>query len=319
MTETLLVLLLGLVVLSKSANVFVDSAVSVAYHFRIHPMVVGMVVLGFATAMPEMVVSALAASKGQLGLSVGNAVGSSIANIGLVIGGAAMVVPLSVYSQMIRYEYPALVLSMLLVTALVWDRSLDFSDGLVLLLGFMVLIFWLVSLAKKRSHQQGALDWQKDHPPLSQKKMLLYFIIGIVGLLLGSELLIHGATRLAKFIGMSDFMIGLTVVAIGTSLPELASSLVAAKRGQHDIAVGNVIGSNLFNMLIVLAMPALIFPGPIPEVLISRDIPVMFLMTVLMFFVSYGLKRSRYVISRLEGLFLLLMFLLYTIGLALWW
>jgi len=290
-----------------------------AQRFSIHPMVVGMVVVGFATAMPEMIVSALAASKGQLGLSVGNAVGSSIANIGLVIGGAAMVVPLSIYSQMVRHEYPALFLSMLLVVALVWDHSLDFSDGIVLLLAFMLLIFWLVSLAKKRSSLLPLSQLSHGQQVLPKHLMIAYFVLGLMGLFLGSELLIYAATTLAKELGISDFVIGLTVVAIGTSLPELAASLVAAKRGQHDIAVGNVIGSNLFNMLIVLAMPALIFPGPVPDALLHRDIPVMFAMSGLMFLVSYGWKGRCHGISRGEGALLLLAFILYTTLLALWW
>ncbi len=312
-------LALGLLVLAKSADKFVDSAIAMACCFSIHPMVIGMVVLGFATAMPEVIVSALAASKGQLSLSVGNAVGSSIANIGLVIGGAAMVVPLSIYSQMVRHEYPALFLSMMLVTLLVWDHSLDFIDGLILLLAFMLLIFWLVSLAKKRSSQLSSDQLKSDQVQLGQAQMWGYFVLGLLGLFLGSELLISSATDLAKFFGISDFVIGLTVVAIGTSLPELAATLVAAKRGQYDIAVGNVIGSNLFNMLIVLAMPALIFPGPVPDALLNRDIPVMFLMSGLMFVVSYGWRGRQHTITRLEGTLLFVGFVLYTMLIALWW
>ena len=320
MIEVGLLLVLGLLVLAKSADMFVDSAVSFAHWFKIHPLIVGMVVLGFATAMPEVMVSALAASKGQLGMSVGNAVGSSIANIGLVVGGAALVVPLSVYSQMVKHEYPALFLSMLLVFFLVLDRSLDFIDGIILLLAFMLAIFWLVALAKKRRNdsESAVRDWDQMHGVLSLRKAFAYFLFGLLGLFIGSELLVDNATQVARYFGISDFVIGLTIVAIGTSLPELAASIVAARRGQHDIAIGNVVGSNLFNMLVVLAMPALIFPGPIPEVLLWRDMPTMFGMSLLMFLMSYGWRRSRGEISRLEGGCLFIIFAVYLALVGYW-
>lgn len=316
MVSWIAAILIGIALLTKGADFFVDGASATAKRAKVDPLVIGIVLVGFVTAVPEMVVSALAAWHGQLGMSVGNAIGSSIANIGLVIGGTALFEPMKVYANVVRQEYPALLIAMCLATMLVLDQTLSRSDGLILLLGFLVLMTWLVKLAKKRTRDnvKVAAEWLEHHPERhSIKKIAAYFVVGLAALLLGSQLLIVGATGIAKWFGISDFVIGLTIVAIGTSLPELAASLVAAKKGEHEIALGNVVGSNLFNMLMVLAMPALIIPGRMPVTLLTRDIPIMFGFTLMLFVMSYGCGDSKPTISRLEGGVLLTAFSLYNI------
>ena len=298
--------------IGQGGGFFVESATSLAKKMKIHPMVLGVVVLGFATAMPEMIVSAMAAWHGQLGMSIGNAVGSSIANIGLVLGGTALIVPLSICGSTLRHEFPAVLLSMLLITCLVWDHMLSFFDGMIIVIGFLLMIIWVIFMAKQRALPEAMHGRSAENDLASTGRMIFCFVAGLAAMLIGSRLMIYGATGIATFWGVSDFIIGLSILAVGTSLPELAASMVAAYRGEHDLALGNVLGSNLFNMLAVMAMPALIMPGKTPEALLNRDIPLMFAFSFLMLVLAVR-RDGTCRINRLSGLILLLAYVAYSI------
>ncbi len=298
----LLAVAAGFGLLVWGADRFVTGAAGTARNLGVSPLIIGLTIVGFGTSAPEILVSALAAWQGNPGLAVGNAIGSNITNIALILGATALVTPLTVHSGAIRREFPVLIATTLIAYLLLSDGVLGFGDGLMLLLGLAVLLIWMVYLGlTSRELDPMVAEYEAEVPTdLSLGRSLLWLLAGLVVLLVGSRLLVWGAVGIAQLLGVSDLIIGLTIVALGTSLPELAASVASALKNEHDIAIGNVIGSNMFNLLAVLGLPGIIQPGRIEEVVLTRDFPVMAGFTVALLMMAYGF-RTWGRINRPEG------------------
>ncbi|UCE90668.1 MAG: calcium/sodium antiporter [Pseudomonadota bacterium] len=307
----------GFALLLWGADRFVFGASATADRLGVSPLIIGLTIVGFGTSAPEMIVSAVAAWQGNSGIAVGNAIGSNIANIALVLGTTAVVCPLVVRSETLRREYPLMFLVMLLALVLLLDGQLSRIDGVVLLAGLALMGYWVVRIGKRKS-REDPLTEEFDHeiPHTSMTRALLWLAAGLVLLLASSRLLVWGAVNLAQAIGVSDLIIGLSVVAIGTSLPELAASLVSALRKEPDIAIGNVIGSNIFNLLAVLGLPGVIAPLSLAPEVLQRDYPVMIALTVALFVMAFGFRGDGR-ITRIEGVLLLLAYAGYATALYL--
>ena len=274
---------------------------------------VGILVVGIGTSAPEMLVSAIAAVDGQPGLAVGNALGSNITNIALILGFTALLIPLNVQSKLITREIPLLILVMLVGFVLLMDGHLGVMDGSILLVGFLLVVLRQLWEAKHSKGDSIEAEFEAEIPrDMSLGVALGWLLFGFLLLIGSARLLVWSAVEIAQFFGLSDLVIGLTVVAVGTSLPELAASVAAARKNEHDIAIGNVVGSNLFNLLGVMALPGVIAPGVIDEKVLSRDYPVMLLLTGLFFLVACGPRKGRR-ISRVEGGGLLLIYIAYIV------
>jgi cation:H+ antiporter len=275
-------------------------------------MLEGLTVVGLGTSAPEILVSATASIQGNPGLALGNVLGSNIANIALILGVAALVSPLHVQSETLRREYPMLLAVTLGAVLLLADGTLGRLDGLLLLGGLLLVLFGMVLIGlRDRSGDPMRSEYAAEIPAhMPQAAAVTWLLIGLVGLLVGSRLLVWGATNVATAFGVSDLVIGLTIVAVGTSLPELAAAIAAALKNEHDIAIGNVIGSNIFNLLTVLPVPALVAPGPFDHAVLVRDLPVMVALTLALFVMAYGFRGPGQ-INRFEGLLLFIAFLAY--------
>ncbi|HJL17767.1 MAG TPA: calcium/sodium antiporter [Sandaracinaceae bacterium LLY-WYZ-13_1] len=299
---------IGFVVLVWAADRFVLGAAAAARNFGVSALVIGLTIVGFGTSAPEFLVSGIAALTGSADLCVGNALGSNIANVALVLGAAAIVAPMDVQGTVLRRELPILVGCMLLATGLMLDRDLGRIDGAILMGALLAMMGWVVWLGLKTEDPEEMKEELPD--PMPTWKAVFWVVAGLALLLGSSRTLVWGATELARAFGVSELVIGLSVVAFGTSLPELAASVMAARRGEHELAVGNVIGSNMFNTLGVLALPGLIAPSEIPLYVLRRDIPVMFGVTLLFFVMTKFFLRPSHV-SRVEGGVLVAAFLVY--------
>ncbi|MGF1469127.1 MAG: calcium/sodium antiporter [Sandaracinaceae bacterium] len=300
----------GFLVLLWSADRFVLGAAGVARNLGVSPLVIGLTVVGFGTSAPEFLVSGIAASFGSAHLCIGNAIGSNIANVALVLGASALVAPMLVRGTVLRRELPVLVGCMVLATLLMSDGTLGRVDGLILAVGLGAMMAWVTFLGL-RTEDPSEVEAELP-PPVPMRRSVVWLVMGLALLILSSRILVWGATSLARDLGVGELFIGLTVVALGTSLPELAASVMAARRGEHDLAVGNVVGSNMFNTLGVLALPGLIAPGPVPSYVLSRDLPVMFGVTFLFFLMTQFFRRPS-VVSRWEGGLLVATFAVYVI------
>jgi cation:H+ antiporter len=308
-----LAILLGLVLLIWSADRFVDGASAVAQHFSMPPLLVGMLIVGFGTSAPELVVSVFAALDGSPALALGNAWGSNILNTSLILGVAAIILPIAVRSGILRKELPILMGATALTALLVWDGGLSRWDAWLLLTVFGVLIVWSIAAARGQGRDTLAVGMASglSHSAMAPSRALTWLALGLLVLVVSSRLLVWGAVAIAQTLGVSDAVIGLTVVAIGTSLPELASCIAAARKGEDDIALGNVLGSSLFNTLAVVGLAAAIAPMDIETALLTRDLPVMAGLTVLLFAMGWGF-RGHGRINRLEGSLLVLAYFTYT-------
>lgn len=304
---------LGLVLLVWSADRFVEGSASVARHFGMPPLLVGMVIVGFGTSAPEMTVSALAAYQGNSGIALGNAYGSNIANIALILGLTALISPIAVHSRVLEKELPLLTAVTALAAWQVWDGEITRFDAWVLLGVFTAVMGWSIwQGTRKRGDAFGsemAHELQAHAMPL--RRAIFWLIAGLAFLIISSRILVWGAVEIAHGFGISDLVIGLTIVAVGTSLPELASSIIATRKGEHDIALGNILGSNLFNTLAVVGIAAMIHPISADAEVFSRDILTMAVLTVSLFVFCYGF-RGPHRISRLEGGILLLCYIGYS-------
>jgi len=308
-----LAIIFGLILLVWGADRFVGGAAAVARHFGMPPLLIGMVVVGFGTSAPEMSVSALSSLQGNPAIALGNAYGSNIANIALILGLAALISPIAVHSGVLRKELSILTLVTLLAGFQLWDGMLSRSDAYLLLLVFAGLLGWTIWQGVRRGDDNLALEVEQTFSaePMSLGRAVLWLVVGLIVLVASSRVLVWGAVALAHGFGVSDLVVGLTVVAIGTSLPELASSVIAARKQEHDIALGNVLGSNLFNTLAVVGIAGAIHPASVPGGILTRDLPVMLLLTLSLFAIGYGLRGPGR-INRLEGGLLLAAFLAYT-------
>jgi len=296
--------LAGFGLLIWGADRFVAGASATARNLGVPPLIIGLTIVGFGTSAPEMLVSGIAAWDGYPGIAVGNALGSNIANIGLVLGTTALIAPIAVNSDTLRREYPLLFVAMVLALWLMSDGYLGVLDGILLIAGLFLMMLWVVRIGL-RSRKSDPLQ-QEFAEELSEAEMttpiaMFWLLIGILVLLAGSRAVVWGATEIAVAMGVSDLVIGLTIIAIGTSLPELAASIMSVIKGEHDIAVGNVVGSNMFNILGVLGLPGLIHPFTLPAESLSRDFGVMAILTVALFLMSFGINGRQGRINRLEG------------------
>lgn len=313
MTTAFLAIALGLVLLVWSADRFVEGSACTARHFGMPPLLIGMVIVGFGTSAPEMVVSAISAAHGNAGIALGNAYGSNITNIALILGLTALISPISVHSQVLRKELPILTGITALAAWQLWDGEITRTDAIVLLVVFVGLMAWTIrqGMRKKADALGSEMEQELEVDTMPLGRAVAWLAVGLILLIASSRILVWGAVKIAHGFGVSDLIIGLTIVAVGTSLPELASSLIAARKGEHDIALGNILGSNLFNTLAVVGLAGTIHPLRVGPEVFSRDMMVMAALTVSLFLIGYGFRGVGR-INRLEGAALLASYIGYT-------
>ncbi|MBA1146089.1 calcium/sodium antiporter [Ectothiorhodospiraceae bacterium WFHF3C12] len=301
----LLTLVLGFIVLTWSADRFIAGAAVTARSLGVSPLVVGLTIVGIGTSAPEMLVSGLAAWEGNPGLGIGNAIGSNIANTGLIIGITALCFPLAVRSSILKREMPVLLAVMGLSLPLLLDLRLQRWEGLLLLLGMGAVLLWMGWQARRGGADPIVQEYEEEIPTdMPLRTAVFWLIAGLALLLASSRALVWAAVATAQSLGISDLVIGLTIVALGTSLPELAASMASARKGEHDIAIGNVIGSNIFNILGVMGLAGAVAPFHFDAEVLNRDFVSMVLLTMVFFAFAYGLRRPGHV-TRPEGLLLL--------------
>lgn len=308
----IIALISGLLLLVWSADHFVEGSASTAHHFGMPPLLIGMIIVGFGTSAPEMIVSAISASQGNSGIALGNAYGSNITNIALILGLTSLISPITVHSGVLRKELPLLVSATALTIFLLWDLALSRTDSIILIIVFAAIVFWTIfqGMQKKTDPLGTEINQEIVSEPVG--KALLQLAGGLTILIISSRILVWGAVTAARQFGVSDLVIGLTIVAVGTSLPELASSIAAARKKEHDIALGNILGSNLFNTLSVVGIAGLINPLEVESAVLHRDIPSMTVLTLSLFVIGYGFRGPGR-INRIEGVMLLLSYAAYNI------
>lgn len=300
-------LIAGLVILVLSADYFIEGAASLAKALGMSTLLIGILIIGFGTSAPEMLVSAISSLNNAPEVALGNAYGSNITNIALILGLTALIKPVAVNSEVIKKELPILFVATLISAYLVYDDWLSRMDAFLLLGIFFAYMLWTIYNARKNKVRQEETAENK----LSTPKALIFMIGGLLSLMASSKALVWGATEIARYFGVSDLVIGLTVVAIGTSLPELATSIIAARKGETDLAVGNIIGSNIFNTLTVVGISGAILPFHVSDAVFNRDMVILILLTASLFFFGYGCKNKQGQINRIEGLLLLFVYLGY--------
>ena len=307
----ILLLIIGFVVLIRGADIFVDGASSIAGNFKVSKMLIGLTIVAFGTSAPEFAVSVKSLINGSGDMVLGNVIGSNILNIVLILGMSAMFHPLSVKDNTVKKELPITLLMTTIFAVLLSDKLFDDintkvnvltrSDGIIIILFFLVFVYYLIKMAKNK------IEVDQEEKYMSLKKAIIFTIIGIVSIVLGSNLVVDNAASIAKTVGVSEKMIALTIIALGTSLPELVTSITATRKGECDIAIGNVVGSNIFNIGIVLGIPIAIFGG-INQITINYiDLIVMIVSALLVFI--FSLKDRK--ISKSEGLVFLMIFVIY--------
>jgi len=308
----LALILAGLLLLVWGADRFVHGAAAIARNLGVAPLLIGLTIVAFATSAPEIVVSVLAALRGNPDLAIGNAIGSNTANIGLVLGTIAMVRPIELTSATLRREMPALLAVSLLTVTLFLDTYLSRVDGLVLLTGLVIVMVWLTRLGLRSAKTDPMLaDYDAEIPrDVSMRAAVLWLLVGLGMLLFGAELVVEGAIEIARELGVSEIVIGITLVALGTSVPELAVSLVSAIKGEYGLAIGNVVGSNIFNLLAVVGVASTIHPSALAPSVLSLHIFVMSAFTLVLFAMTYEYEGHGR-INRLEGAALLISFIAY--------
>jgi cation:H+ antiporter len=305
--------LIGLTLLIWGADRFVHGAAAIARNLGVAPLMIGLTIVSFATSAPEILVSIVAALREETDLAVGNAIGSNIANIGLVLGATALIRPIELKSATLRREMPALLAVSLLTVALFLDSTLNRIDGFVLLTGLVIVIIWLVRLGLRSSASDPLqADFEAEIPKdMKMGVAVFWLIVGLTALLFGADLLVDGAIEIARAVGVSEVVIGVTLVALATSLPELAVSAVSALRGEYGLAIGNIVGSNIFNLLAVIGVAAAIEPAILPPSVLSLHIFVMVAFTLVLFAMTYEYD-GRGAISRFEGFMLISAYIAFT-------
>ncbi len=305
-------IIVGLIVLTWGADRFVHGAAATARNLGIAPLLIGLTIVAFATSAPEILVSIVAASNGQSGLAIGNAIGSNIVNIGLVLGITATIRAIPLGSATLRNEMPALLAVSLLTVSLFLDSYLSRVDGLVMLTGLIIVMVWLTRLGLRSAENDPIkIDYEAEIPDnVSMKAAVFWLIIGLGSLLIGAQWLVGGSIGIAEKLGVSEIVIGITVVAFGTSLPELAVSLTSALKGEYGLAIGNIIGSNIFNLLAVIGVAATIQPAALEPGVLSLHIFVMVAFTLVLFAMTYD-HDGKSKLSRIEGVALLLAYVAY--------
>jgi cation:H+ antiporter len=302
----------GLVLLIWGADRFVHGAAATARNLGIAPLLIGLTVVAFATSAPEILVSVVASLRGEPGLAIGNAIGSNIVNVGLVLGCVALVRPIQLRSATLRREMPALLAVTLLTVSLFLDSYLSFVDGIVMLTGLIIVMVWLTRLGMRSAPSDPIKkEYEAEIPKgVAMRIAIIWLLVGIGTLLVGAHLLVDGSIEIARILGVSEVVIGILLVAFGTSLPELAVSLVSALKGEYGLAIGNIVGSNIFNLLAVIGVAATISPSSLAPSVLSLHIFVMVAFTLVLFAMTYDYD-GKSELSRVEGAALLVAFLAY--------
>ncbi|MGB0732542.1 MAG: calcium/sodium antiporter [Pontibacterium sp.] len=308
MLYPIIAIIAGLVLLVWSADRFVNGAAAAAKNFGVSPMLIGLTIVAFGTSAPEILVSLMAAINGSASLAVGNAIGSNIANIALVLGITAIITPLPVKSSVLKKEIPLLLGVTLIAGALLFDLHLSFTDGVILLITLFISLYLFHRF--QQSEEDDPMDEsQEEIPEMATGIAIFWLVIGLSVLAASSRLLVWGASEIATQLGVSEIVIGLTIVAIGTSLPELAASVASALKNQHDIAIGNVVGSNIFNLAVVMGIPGFFGGVSIGSEVLWRDYGAILGLSALL--LVFALWQKPPSISRYEGGFLSLIYVAY--------
>lgn len=304
-------LIVGFGLLIKGADLFVKGSSNIARLLRVSPIVIGLTIVAFGTSAPEATVSIIAAIKGSSDVSLGNVIGSNIFNFTLVVGAAAFLYPLKVESNTIKKEIPFTLLSSAVLLVLISDiylqgiseNTLSRADGLILLLLLSIFLYYVFEVAMK--HRQNT-EQTKIPENIKWGKSILFVVLGLAGIVFGGQMVVNNGTKIAVSLGMSETLVGLTIIAIGTSLPELVTSITAALKKESEIALGNIVGSTIFNILFVLGASSVIAPLPVNDK-VFIDMIVMIVLTAVLFIFS----RTRYRIGKIEGLILVFVYILY--------
>jgi len=312
MILNLFLLVLGFVFLIKGADIFVDSSSSAALNFKVPKMFIGLTIVAFGTSAPELAVSIKAIALGSSDMVIGNVIGSNILNILLILGIGAMIKPIKIKDNTVKKELPICILISTLLVVLFMDTVLGDSainqitraDGIVLILFFLIFIYYLVSLAKSDKMNQ-----EEEKPQFKLGVSLLLIVVGLVGIVIGSNLVVNNASIIASKLGVSERIISLTIIAFGTSLPELVTTIVSSRKGEQDLLVGNIIGSNIFNICLVLGLPVALFGSITAASFNVIDLIMIILSPIILFWFSKTKKE----ILRGEGFAMLLLFFAYYI------
>lgn len=307
-------LVAGFLLLVWGADRLVAGASAFARNLGVSPLIIGLTIIGFGTSAPELVVSAVATLKGNSGLAVGNAIGSNIANMGLVLGVTAMIYPLRMESTALKREYPMLLLIMLVCFLMALNGQYSRLEGVILLAGLAGVVVWIIRIGLHRPLSDPlAEEFDAEIPKDIPTKIALFWLtIGLIVLPVSSIFLVEGAITIARYLNVTDTVIGLTIVALGTSLPELATAITAALHKEDDLAIGNIIGSNIFNLLGVLGIAAVLRPVDLMPIILARDFPTMFLITVALYLMASDFRGPGR-IGRRSGAVLLILFIAYFI------
>lgn len=313
MLLSIVAVLAGLALLIWSADRFVEGASATASQLGVSSLVIGITIIGFGTSAPEILISVFASLDNTPDLAIGNALGSNIANIGLILGVTSILVPLPIASSILKKEFPILLLATVITAAFLLDAHLSFIESIILLVLLAAALLYLIKSSQQSKDDDLITELELEIPQdMSLAKAILWLVIGLVVLVASSKLLVWGAVNIATALGVPELIIGLTIIALGTSLPELAAAIASAKKGEPDLAIGNVIGSNLFNSLAVIAVPGILTPSfAISEIAITRDLPIMVGLTFLLFLLSKYPKSATTSINRGKGLILLFCFIVY--------
>lgn len=306
---TLLTMIVSLIGLIWAANHLVSGASGLAMYYRLSPLIIGLTLVAFGASIPSVVVAITATLNGQNELALGNAIGANIANIGLILGLTILMRPLTTKSPLLRREYPLLFLIMLFSYSLMLDGFLTIIDGCLFLAGCIALISYFVHLAHQSKNDPMSREFKQSLSiTRPMKANILSIILGLAILPLSAHFLVKSAIHIATWLGISELIMGLTVIAICTCLPNIATSIVASFKEQDDIAIGNILGSNMFNLLVVMAFPGIINPSTVNHAILWRDIPTMFIMTLVLLLINYHYKKK---IERWHGGLLLLIYCCY--------
>ncbi|MDH3800794.1 MAG: calcium/sodium antiporter [Deltaproteobacteria bacterium] len=303
-------LALGLTALAIGADRFVAGAASLAHRLRISPLVVGLTVVSLGTSLPELLVTTTAVIVGHSSIGLGNVLGSNISNICLVLGICALLQPLMVESKLFRLDYPALMVATVATWLMSSNRVITRFEGLVLLIGLALYLVLVIRSADEDTKKLLA-PTNSSTQLTSRRKVFVQMISGLVLLLIGSQLVVWGGVGLGRALGLSELIIGLTIVAVGTSLPELATSIAGVVKKQHSIAVGNVVGSNLINSTAIIGIPSILKPMEVEGVALLRDYPMVFLVSLALWPIFWSRRRGSGRVNRWEALLLLAGYLLY--------
>ncbi|MEX0449406.1 calcium/sodium antiporter [Spiribacter sp. 221] len=311
----LIILAVGFAALAWSADFFVEGASALARHLGVSSLLIGLTVVGIGTSLPEMLVSAIAALDGTPGMALGNALGSNVANVGLILGTTALVTPLAMHSGILRREFPLLMVVVAFTAILLADAALSRLDGVLLLGGLVAVLAWMARQARRPAGESDVMAREiaaalPEDMPVG--RAMLRVALGLIVLLVSSRILVWAAVALASQLGVSDLVIGLTIVAVGTSLPELAAGIASVRRGEDELAVGNIVGSNIFNLLAVLGIAGVIAPFAVNGVSLARDYGIMTLFMLAIAVIGFFVGKSGR-LGRLEGGILLSGFIAYQV------